>query len=279
MKVLDGKLVSKHIRKELQEDIARLKGHNIVPGLAVVIVGENPASQSYVRSKERACKKLGIYSEKIALEADASQSTVLELIDRLNKDDKIHGILIQLPLPKHMDAFRIIEAINPSKDVDGFHPINVGKVMIGEEGMKPCTPFGIMKILEYYHIDVAGKHAVILGRSNIVGKPAASLLLEKNATVTICHSKTENLKEMLLSADILVVAVGKPQYVTADMIKNGAVVIDVGINRVDEHLVGDVDYEAVKEKASYLTPVPGGVGPMTITMLMHNTVEVAKKVY
>lgn len=277
MKIIDGKLVAAAIREEMLEEIAALKEQGITPGLAVVIVGEDPASQSYVRSKEKSCNKLGMYSEKHALAVETSEIELLTLIDQLNKNPKIHGILVQLPVPEHIDSMKVIEAIDPKKDVDGFHPINVGKLSIGQEGMKPCTPYGVIKLLEYYKIPIEGKHAVVLGRSNIVGKPAAQLLLQKNATVTICHSRTKDLKKVLKSADILIVAIGKPHFVKKEMVKEGAVVIDVGINRIERGLVGDVAFDEVKELTSYITPVPGGVGPMTIVMLMKNTITAAKQ--
>lgn len=274
--VIDGKHVSSVMRESILKEVTTLKTKGIVPGLAVVIVGGNPASQSYVRSKERACDKLGMYSEKYELKDDVTEQEILTLIESLNRNNNIHGILIQLPLPEHIDEARVIEAIDPRKDVDGFHPVNVGKLSIGLEGLKSCTPYGVIQLLEHYKLPIEGKHAVILGRSNIVGKPIGALLLQRNATVTICHSRTKNLNDILLSADILVVAIGKPNFVTADMVKEGAVVIDVGINRVDDQLVGDVAYDTVKDVASYITPVPGGVGPMTITMLMYNTLEACK---
>lgn len=275
--IIDGKHVSQVMRDDITSEVAKLKSQGIIPGLAVVILGNNPASQSYVRSKERTCNKLGMHSEKYELPEETSEEELLKLIDKLNKDSKIHGILVQLPLPKHIDEFHIIESMDPKKDVDGFHPINVGKLSIGLDGLKSCTPYGIVKLLEFYNLEIEGKHAVILGRSNIVGKPVSTLLLQRNATVTVCHSRTKNLKDVLKTADILVVAIGKPEFVTADMVKKGAVVIDVGINRVDDKLVGDVLYEEVKDMASYITPVPGGVGPMTITMLMYNTLKACKK--
>lgn len=276
--IIDGKLVSSSIRGEITAEVDALKAQGIVPGLAVVIVGENPASQSYVRSKQRTCEKLGMYSEKYELEDQVTEKDLLSLIDKLNTNEKIHGILVQLPLPKHINEATIIEAISPAKDVDGFHPINVGKLSLGVDCLKPCTPSGMIKLLEYYDIDIEGKEAVVLGRSNIVGKPIALMLLEKNATVTICHSRTQHVSDVIKRADIVIVAIGRPHYLQADMVKEGAVVIDVGINRIESGLVGDVDYEAVKEKASYITPVPGGVGPMTITMLMKNTLEACKKI-
>jgi methylenetetrahydrofolate dehydrogenase (NADP+)/methenyltetrahydrofolate cyclohydrolase len=277
MKLIDGRKVANAIKESLYEEIKQLKDKEIVPGLAVVIVGQDPASMSYVKSKEKTCIKLGMHSERYDLEDTVEESVLLDLIHSLNEKESIHGILVQLPLPKHIDERKIIEAIDPKKDVDGFHPINVGKLFSGLEGVKPCTPFGIIKLLEYYNIDVTGMNAVILGRSNIVGKPAAALLLQKNATVTVCHSRTKDLEVRLKEADLVVAAIGKPLFVKEHMIKEGAVVIDVGINRLDQSLVGDVDFNKVKDKASYLTPVPGGVGPMTIAMLMYNTVEACKK--
>ncbi|KDR94413.1 methylenetetrahydrofolate dehydrogenase (NADP+) / methenyltetrahydrofolate cyclohydrolase [Peptoclostridium litorale DSM 5388] len=278
MKLIDGKAVSAEIRKELEVEVKKLKEEKgITPGLAVVLVGEDPASKTYVASKEKACEKIGIYSEGHKLNADTSEEDLLNLIDELNNKQSIDGILVQLPLPSHIDEKKIINRINPEKDVDGFHPINVGKLSIGEEAFIPCTPHGVIKLMEHENIEMAGKKAVIIGRSNIVGKPAAMLLLQKNATVTICHSRTKDLVKEASEADILVAAIGKPNFVTADMVKEGAVVIDVGINRVDGKLVGDVDFESVKEKAGYITPVPGGVGPMTITMLLFNTVVSAKR--
>ncbi len=278
MKLIDGKAVSAEIRKELEVEVKKLKEEKgITPGLAVVLVGEDPASKTYVASKEKACEKIGIYSEGHKLSADTSEEDLLKLIDELNNKDEIDGILVQLPLPSHIDEKKVLDKISPEKDVDGFHPINVGKLSIGEEAFIPCTPHGVIKLMEHENIEMAGKKAVIIGRSNIVGKPAAMLLLQKNATVTICHSRTKDLAKVASEADILVAAIGKPNFVTADMVKEGATVIDVGINRVDGKLVGDVDFESVKEKAGYITPVPGGVGPMTITMLLFNTVVSAKR--
>lgn len=276
--IIDGKLVSASMREKIAAEVETLKIKGVVPGLAVVIVGENPASQSYVRNKQRTCEKLGMYSEKYELEKNVSEVALVKLIADLNKNNKIHGILVQLPLPKHIDESRIIESIDPKKDVDGFHPINVGKLSLGVECLKPCTPSGIIKLLEYYDIDIEGKEAVVLGRSNIVGKPIALMLLEKNATVTICHSRTKDLEKVLKRADILIVAIGRAHFLKADMIKTDAVVVDVGINRIESGLVGDVDFDTIKEKAAYVTPVPGGVGPMTITMLMKNTLEACKKI-
>ncbi len=273
LKIIDGKKVSKKIREGLQVTINELKKANdIVPGLAVVIVGNNPASRAYVRMKDKACKALGMHSELHSLEDGVSESELLSLIDSLNNDNSIHGILVQLPLPGHIDEMRVLKRINHEKDVDGFHPINVGKLVVGEDTFIPCTPHGIIKLLEHEDIDIEGKKAVVIGRSNIVGKPISMLLLQKNATVTICHSRTKNLKEVTKEADILIAAIGKPKFVTSDMVKPGAVVIDVGINRVDDKIVGDVDFEGVKDVVGSMTPVPGGVGPMTIAMLIYNTV-------
>jgi len=248
-----------------------------VPGLAVVLVGENPASQTYVNNKEKTSKKLGFYSEVHRLPADTSQQELMALIDKLNKDDKINGILVQLPLPDHIDEKAVTDAILPEKDVDGFHPINVGNLLIGEDCYIPCTPHGVIKMLDYIGYELKGKRAVVVGRSNIVGKPVALLLLQRHATVTICHSRTQDLPGVCREADVLVVAVGRPEMVKGDWIKPGAVVIDVGINRLDDKLVGDVEFETAKEVAGYITPVPGGVGPMTITMLMVNTLESFKR--
>lgn len=277
-KIIDGKAISAKIKEEMKREVAELRGTGIFPGLAVILVGENPASVVYVRNKGKACHDVGIHSEEHRLTGNTSEEDLLRLIDRLNKDDKINGILVQLPLPKHINEKKILEAISQDKDVDGFHPYNVGKLMIGEPIFVPCTPYGVMKMLEYSNIDLTGKNAVIVGRSNIVGKPMAMLLLQKNATVTICHSKTKDLAGVCRSADILVAAIGKDRFVKADMVKDGAVVVDVGINRLpDGKLVGDVDYDAVAQKAGYITPVPGGVGPMTITMLLYNTIQSAKR--
>lgn len=277
MKIIDGKKISLKIMEDLKKEIGKLKEVNIIPGLAVIIVGNNPASETYVNSKEKTAEKLGIYSLKYELEKTASEKELLDVIEDLNSNDKIHGILVQLPLPDHIDSKKILHSISVDKDVDGFHPENIGKMTVGDKAFLPCTPNGVIKILEHENVAIAGKHAVIIGRSNIVGKPMATLLLERDATVSICHSKTKNMSEITKSADIIVVAVGKPNFVKPEMIKESAIVIDVGINRVDEKLVGDVDFEQVKEKASLITPVPGGVGPMTIAMLMYNTVESAKR--
>ena len=276
---IDGKAISAQIREEIKEATAAFVAERgYAPGLAVVIVGSDPASQVYVRNKHKACGEVGMYSEVHALPAETTEDELLLLIDKLNKDTKIHGILVQLPLPKHLDEEKVILAIDPRKDVDAFHPQNVGKIMIGNFSFVPCTPAGVMELLKQYNIDPAGKHCVIIGRSNIVGKPQAMLMLKENATVTICHSKTANLAEITKTADILVAAVGRANFVTADMVKEGAVVIDVGINRnADGKLCGDVDFAAVEPMASYITPVPGGVGPMTITMLLKNTLTAAKE--
>ena len=276
--IINGKEISAAIRAEIKEATERLVAESGVrPGLAVIIVGEDPASQVYVRNKKRACDEVGFYSESYELPESTTQDELNALVDRLNKDEKIHGILCQLPLPKHLDENEVIMRIDPKKDVDAFHPENVGKIMIGDYSFLPCTPAGVMALLERSGIDVCGKECVVVGRSNIVGKPQAMLLLHANGTVTICHSRTKNLAEVCRRADILVAAIGKADFFTGDMIKEGAVVIDVGMNRrADGKLTGDVDFESVAPKASYITPVPGGVGPMTITMLMQNTLTAAK---
>ncbi len=275
--IIDGKFISKQIRCEMQE---RIKNHFIKtgrrPGLAVVIVGENPASQVYVRNKKKACEDIGIYSEVIALPNETDMNTLRTVIEKLNSDENINGILVQLPLPRHLDESEVIMMIAPEKDVDAFHPLNVGGIMTGNYSFVPCTPAGVMQLLIRSGVQIEGKNCVVIGRSNIVGKPMAMLLLEANGTVTICHSKTKNLSEICKSADIIIAAVGRPHFVTADMVKDGAIVIDVGINRLDDgKLVGDVDFESVEKKVSYITPVPGGVGPMTITMLLQNTLTAA----
>ncbi len=276
--IIDGKAISAAIRAELkQETESFLKKNGFRPGLAVIIVGEDPASQVYVRNKRRACEEVGFYSEAYELPADTTQEELNALVDRLNADEAIHGILCQLPLPKHLDENEVILRIDPKKDVDAFHPTNVGKIMIGDYSFLPCTPAGVMALLQRSGIEIAGKECVVVGRSNIVGKPQAMLLLHAYGTVTVCHSRTKNLAEVCRRADILVAAIGKADFFTADMVKDGAVVIDVGMNRrADEKLTGDVDFESVAPKASYITPVPGGVGPMTITMLMQNTLTAAK---
>ncbi len=287
-KIIDGKQVAADMRAELKDTVAKLKEEGIVPGLAVVLVGEDPASKSYVTAKERACEDIGIFSDDNRLPADTSQEDLMALVDKLNKDPKINGILVQLPLPKHLDESQVLLAIDPDKDVDGFHPINVGKMVVGEDAFLPCTPHGIIQLLMRNNIKIEGAEVVIVGRSNIVGKPVANMLIQKsdtgNATVTVCHTRTKDLAAHCKRADIIIAASGYPNTVTADMVKDGAVVIDVGVNRVEDatkkrgyRLVGDVDFEAIKEKASFITPVPGGVGPMTITMLLFNTVESAQR--
>lgn len=277
-KIIDGKAVSDSIKAELRAEVARMKEtKGLVPGLAVIIVGNDPASRVYVDSKKRACAEIGIYSEEHALPEKTTQAELLNLIRKLNNDPKIHGILCQVPLPKHLDEKEVLNAIDPRKDVDGFHPVNVGKMMVGEKAFLPCTPHGVMELIKRTGIALQGKQAVVVGRSNIVGKPVAIMLLSENATVTICHSRTADLPGECRKADVLVVAVGKKEMVKGGWIKPGAVVIDVGVNREEgsKKLYGDVEYEAAKEVAGYITPVPGGVGPMTIAMLMKNTVEAA----
>lgn len=277
MALIDGKAVSLQVKQQVKQECDKLKTKGVTPGLAVIIVGDDPASQVYVRNKEKACEECGFYSVKYALDADTTQSELNALIDKLNKDEKINGILCQLPLPKHLDDKEVINRIDPIKDVDAFHPVNVGAIMIGDYNFLPCTPAGVMELIHSTGVDVTGKKAVVIGRSNIVGKPMAMLLLHENATVEITHSKTLDLKSITREADILVAAIGRAKFVTADMVKNGAIVIDVGMNR-DENgkLCGDVDFENVKDKCSFITPVPGGVGPMTISMLMRNTLTAAK---
>ena len=272
-KIIDGKLVSANIREEIKKRTKVIKEkYSRVPGLAAVLVGEDPASQIYVRNKRKSCADVGIYSEEHKLSESTTQDELLELINKLNNDVNINGILVQLPLPNHIDESNILSSVASDKDVDGFHPINAGHLFEGKPEFIPCTPHGIIKMLEFYNIDIEGKNAVVLGRSNIVGKPAAILLLQKNATVTICHSRTKNLNHELKKADIIVAAIGKAHFVKKDMVKEGAVVIDVGINRLETgKLAGDVDFDQVQEIASFITPVPGGVGPMTITMLLWNT--------
>lgn len=277
--IIDGKVVAAAVRGRIRTEVeAFVQTTGKRPGLAVIIVGEDHASQVYVRNKKRGCEEVGMHSEEYALPTETTEEELLALIDKLNNDSQIHGILVQLPLPAHLDAEKVILAINPEKDVDAFHPQNVGKIMIGNFSFLPCTPAGVMELLKHYQIDLCGKNCVIIGRSNIVGKPQAMLMLKENATVTICHSKTKNLTEITKNADVLVAAIGKAGFVTADMVKEGAVVVDVGINRTaDGKLCGDVDFETVRAKASYITPVPGGVGPMTITMLLENTLTAAKE--
>ena len=285
--IISGTEIAKQIREELKQEIAELKEkHNLTPGLVTVLVGEDPASQVYVGSKVKTCEALGVYSERHDLPADTSEKELLTLIDKLNKDPKIHGILVQLPLPKHINETTVLYAIDPKKDVDGFHPVNVGKLMIGEPDYLPCTPHGIQQLLIRSGVKIDGAEVVVVGRSNIVGKPIANILLQKrkgaNATITVCHTGTQDMSFHTKRADILIVAAGKPKAITADMVKEGVVVIDVGVNRIGKTLegkailVGDVDFDAVKEKAKAITPVPGGVGPMTIVMLMLNTVKAAK---
>ena len=276
-RLIDGKVISAAVKERVKNEVSQLNEKGITVGLAVIIVGEDPASKIYVANKKKACEALGIVSEEYALPESTTEKELLGLIDTLNAKKSINGILCQLPLPRHLDEKRIINAISPEKDVDAFHPVNVGRIMIGDYDFVPCTPAGIMEMLAYENIETEGKSCVVIGRSNIVGKPMAMLLLHKNGTVTICHSRTKNLKEICLDADILVAAVGKAKFVTADMVKEGAVVIDVGMNRENGRLCGDVDFEAVKDKASAITPVPGGVGPMTIAMLMQNTLTAAKR--
>ena len=277
--IIDGKLVSSSTRQTIALGVEKFKSDfGCAPGLAVVLVGDDPASAVYVRNKHKGCLEVGINSYEIKMPADTSEDALLEKIDELNADPNVHGILVQLPLPKHIGENKVIDRIDPNKDVDAFHPENVGKIMLGKYDFLPCTPAGIMKLLEFYKIDPTGKECVVIGRSNIVGKPMALLLLEKNGTVAVCHSRTQNLSDITKRADILVVAIGKPEFLTADMVKDGVVVIDVGINRTAEgKLVGDVAFNEVSEKASYITPVPGGVGPMTITMLLKNTLTAAEK--
>jgi methylenetetrahydrofolate dehydrogenase (NADP+)/methenyltetrahydrofolate cyclohydrolase len=286
--IIDGKQVAADMRAELKEETAKLKEQGIVPGLGVILVGEDPASNSYVTAKERTCEDLGIYSDDNRLPEETTQQELLALVEKMNNDPKINGILVQLPLPKHLNEAEVLLAIDPAKDVDGFHPMNVGKMMVGEKAFLPCTPHGVIHLLLRSGVTIEGANVVIVGRSNIVGKPLANMLIQKNATgnatVTVCHTRTKDLVDKTKQADIVIAAAGRPNMVTADMVKEGVVVIDVGVNRVEDatkkrgyRLVGDVDFEAVKEKASLITPVPGGVGPMTITMLMYNTVESAKR--
>ena len=276
--LIDGNALSRQLRTQVSERVATLKARGVTPGLAVVLVGDNPASQVYVRNKVKACEDTGMHSVLEKYDASMTEAELLARVDALNNDPSIHGILVQLPLPAHIDAHKVIEAISPAKDVDGFHVASAGALLVGQPGFWPCTPYGCMKMLESIGYELKGKHAVVIGRSNIVGKPMALMLLQKNATVTICHSATTDLKAMTLQADVIVAAVGKRNVLTADMVKPGAVVIDVGMNRNDEgKLCGDVDFDGVKEVAGWITPVPGGVGPMTITMLMVNTLESAER--
>lgn len=275
--ILDGKNLAKKIRKDLKEEVEILKKNSINPKLAVIMVGNNSSSEVYVKNKSFACKKVGIDFEEFLLDESATEDELLKLITKLNNDKNINGILLQSPVPKHIDINKAFRTILPEKDVDGFNPINVGNLVIGENCFISCTPFGIMKLLEEYGIGIEGKNAVVLGRSNIVGKPMVQCLLAKNATITVCHSKTQKIEDIVKNADIVISAIGKPHFVTANMIKDGAVVIDVGINRLENGtIVGDVDFESVNNKASYITPVPGGVGPMTIAMLLTNVVKATK---
>ncbi len=276
-KMLDGAAMALEVEKELKQRVDALREKNVVPGLCVILVGNDPASQTYVANKEKACARLGIHSQTLRMGAETTQAELEASIERANEDEAIHGILVQLPLPAHLDEHRALALIRPEKDVDGFHAVNMGRLARGEECVVACTPKGALHMLKAAGVPIAGKNAVVIGRSNIVGKPMALLLLQENATVTICHSRTENLAEYTRRADILVAAVGKPRFVTADMVKEGAAVLDVGINRVDGKLCGDVDFETVKEKAGWISPVPGGVGKMTIAMLMENTVSAAEK--
>ena len=278
--IWDGKQLAQKIRANLKEDVNKLKENLIYPKLAVIMVGHDKGSEVYVKNKSTACRKAGIDFEEFLLEEDTSEKTLLDLIQKLNNDKSVNGILLQSPAPKHIDINKAFRTISPEKDVDGFHPLNVGNLVIGEDCFISCTPFGIMKLLEEYDIEIESKNAVILGRSNIVGKPMAQCMLSKNATITVCHSRTKDIKNIVKTADIVISAIGKPNFVTADMIKDNAVVIDVGINRLENgNIVGDVDFENVSQKASYVTPVPGGVGPMTIAMLLHNVVKATKLQY
>jgi methylenetetrahydrofolate dehydrogenase (NADP+)/methenyltetrahydrofolate cyclohydrolase len=278
--IMYGKSISDSIRQEMIQEVDLLKSKGITPGLVVILVGEDPASQVYVKHKAKACEQLGYYSEVVSVPAETTQDELLVLIERYNAQENIHGILVQLPLPKHIEEKAIIDSISVEKDVDGFHPESVGNLMIGDDALLPCTPSGVIELLKRTGNHPAGKHAVVIGRSNIVGKPVAMLLLRENATVTICHSRTQNIEEMARQADILVVAVGIPKLVKKEWVKPGAVVIDVGVNRLpDGKLCGDVDYDDVMETAGWITPVPGGVGPMTITMLMANTLKSAKRAH
>jgi len=287
-KIIDGRQIAAQMREELKQRIAVLRQRGIQPGLAVILAGDDPASQSYVKSKAKACAEIGIYSVDNRLPAEISEEELLSRIEQFNRNERVHGILVQLPLPEHIDEMRVLMAISPEKDVDGFHPVNVGKMVIGQRCFLPCTPHGIVQMLVRSGVQLEGAEVVIVGRSNIVGKPLANLLIQKsrlgNATVTVCHTKTRNLAEHVQRADIVIAAAGRPRTITAEMVREGAVVIDVGVNRVEDpaakngyRLVGDVDFESVQQKASMITPVPGGVGPMTITMLLYNTVESAER--
>jgi len=277
-KIIDGRAIANRLREGIADDVAQLKAAGVTPGLAVVLVGDDPASRVYVSMKEKACAKAGIFSDEHKLPAETTEAQLLALVDELNRDPRIDGILVQLPLPSQIDENRVLEAVSPAKDVDGFHPYNVGRLVTGNPLFQPCTPYGVMKMLEETGTDLTGKEVVVVGRSNIVGKPVALMCLARHATVTICHSRTRDLPEKVRQADVVIAAVGRPEMIKGDWIKEGAVVIDVGVNRVGEKkLVGDVEFEAAAERASAITPVPGGVGPMTITMLLYNTVESAKR--
>jgi methylenetetrahydrofolate dehydrogenase (NADP+)/methenyltetrahydrofolate cyclohydrolase len=277
-RIIDGKLIAAKIRNEIAADTKVLTARGTTPGLAVVLVGEDPASKVYVSMKEKACHDVGIFSDEYKLHGETSEADLLALIGRLNDDPRIHGILVQLPLPRHINTEKVLEAISPAKDVDGFHPYNVGRLVVGKPLFQPCTPYGVMVMLREEGIDLAGKEVVVVGRSNIVGKPVAFMCLQQNATVTLCHSRTKELADKVRAADVVIAAVGQPEMIKGEWIKEGAVVIDVGVNRVGEKkLVGDVEYAAASGRAAAITPVPGGVGPMTITMLLYNTVESAKK--
>ncbi|UOQ93697.1 bifunctional methylenetetrahydrofolate dehydrogenase/methenyltetrahydrofolate cyclohydrolase FolD [Halobacillus shinanisalinarum] len=277
--IIYGKQLAEELRQEMKEEVTELSKQGVHPKLVVVILGEDPASMSYVKGKQRASEKIGMDSELMELSEETPELELLKIINQLNNDETVHGILVQLPLPKQIDEQKVIEAIAPSKDVDGFHPSNVGRMMTGQETFYPCTPYGILVMLKRANIDIEGKHVVIIGRSNLVGKPVGQLLLNEHATVTHCHSRTKNLREHTKQADILIVAAGKADLITGEDISEGAVVIDVGVNRVDGKLTGDVDFESAKEKSSHITPVPKGVGPMTITMLLHNTIKAAKWIH
>lgn len=277
-KIIDGKAIAAKIRGEIAVEVNRLEAKGVKPGLAVVLVGEDPASKVYVSMKEKACLDVGIFSDEYKLPAETPEAELLALIEKLNNDPRIHGILVQLPLPKHIDTEKVLEAISPHKDVDGFHPYNVGRLVVGKPLFQPCTPYGVMVMMKEAGVDLAGKEVVVVGRSNIVGKPVAFMCLQQHATVTLCHSKTRDLAQKVRMADVLIAAVGQPEMIKGEWIKEGAVVIDVGVNRVgDKKLVGDVEFATASLRASAITPVPGGVGPMTITMLLYNTVESAKR--
>ncbi len=276
--IIDGKKLAQKTRENLKIECEELKEKGINPKLAVIMVGDDEASKVYIRNKSKACKEVGVEYEEFLLKSDINQKELIDIINKLNKDKSINGILLQSPIPKHLDINEAFRTIDYNKDVDGFHPMNVGKLALGQDAFVSCTPFGVMRMFEEYNIDLCGKNVVILGRSNIVGKPLTQCCLNKNATVTVCHSKTQNTKKITKEADILISAIGKPKFITSDMVKENAVVIDVGINRLDNgKIVGDVDFENVKEKASYITPVPGGVGPMTIAMLLNNVIKAAKR--